>query len=248
MEHKIKNAFGQITAAPDLKNQTAEYVLENMSGQNRKGPVIYKSIAAAAACILVLLIGGYQMYFTSVAEISVDINPSVLLEINRFDRIISVEGANADGEKLVNGLDIRFMPYTEAIDQIMSSETVSGLLLQDEIMTITVAGDDSRQSEGILSNVQSCTDQCPAVYCYYARSEDADKARDLGLSYPRYQAYLFLQRYGYSIEIDEIRNMSMREVRELVSTLTGQSEDGIEHDRFKGGKHQKRNGHRKNIP
>lgn len=248
MEHKIKDAFDQIKATPDLKNQTAEYVLKSMSRQSRKGLMVYKSIAAAVACMLVLLIGGYQMYFTPIAEISVDINPSILLEINRFDRIISVEGANDDGDRLVDNMDIKFMTYTEAIDQIMDSETISGLLLQDEIMTITVAGSDSRRSEEILSNVQSCTAQCSTVYCYYAKSEETAKARSMGLSYPRYQAYLFLQTHGYSIGIDEIRNMSMREVRELVNNLTEQPEDGMEYDGFKGGKNQRRKGERQNNP
>ncbi len=248
MEHKIKNAFDQIKATPDLKNKTEEYVLKSMSRQKRTGLMSYKSIAAAIACMVVLLIGGYQMYFTPIAEISVDINPSILLEINQFDRIISVEGANDDGDRLLDDLDIKFMPYTEAIDQIMDSETISGLLLQDEIMTITVVGGDSNRSERILSNVQSCTNQCSTVYYYYAKAEEAAKARSLGLSYPRYQAYLFLQRYEYSIGIDEIRNMSMREVRELVNNLSKQSENGIEYDSFKGEKKHKRKDKRQNIP
>lgn len=62
MEYKIKDAFDQIKATPDLKNQTAEYVLKSMSRQSRKGLMVYKSIAAAVVCMLVLLIGGYQMY------------------------------------------------------------------------------------------------------------------------------------------------------------------------------------------
>ena len=44
------------------------------------------------ACFIFLLFSfsGYGLYFTKTSIISIDINPSIELNINRFDRVISI--------------------------------------------------------------------------------------------------------------------------------------------------------------
>ena len=55
--------------------------------------------------LTVTLWGGTWLYFTPTMEISVDINPSIELGVNRFDRVISVDGYNEDGQALAQLLD-----------------------------------------------------------------------------------------------------------------------------------------------
>ena len=92
-------------------------------------------------------------------EISIDINPSVELGVNRFNRIISFESYNDDGQELVDSLDIKFMDYSEAVNQIVESEDITSLLSDGEILTIAVVGADNLQSQKIFSNIQSCTEE-----------------------------------------------------------------------------------------
>mgnify|MGYP006964182038 CR=1 FL=1 len=58
----------------------------------------YKRVLSVAACLLLLFLGGRQFYFIPTVKISIDINPSMELGVNRFDRIVSVEGYNDDGK------------------------------------------------------------------------------------------------------------------------------------------------------
>ena len=71
------------------------------------------------------------------------------LGVNRFDRIVSVEGYNDDGKNLADELDIKFMDYKEAVDRIMENREVEALLSRNEIMTISVAGKNEVQSTEI---------------------------------------------------------------------------------------------------
>lgn len=122
-----------------------------------------------------LLIGGYWLYFTPTVKISIDINPSVELGVNRFNRIISFESYNDDGQELINSLDIKFTNYSEAVNRIIESENVISLLSNNEIMTIAVIGSDSTQSEEILSNLKTCTaekKQYLLLLCTFKRSGD----------------------------------------------------------------------------
>ena len=212
MKHKIQAAFDQVTAETALKEATEAYVLQHMAPKK----ISYQPLLAAFACLALVFIGGYWSLFTPTAEISLDINPSVVLNINRFDRVISVDSYNRDGEALLHSLDVKFLNYSDAVDKILASETVSGLLSQDETMTIAVTGQNSRQSQEILTNLQSSNTQ-DSVYCYYAESEEAAQAHHMGLSHPRYQAYLTLQEQGQPVDAADLNCMSMKEIHDLVS-------------------------------
>ena len=209
MKDKIKAAFDEVEAEISLKENTAAYVLRHMAPKK----TTYQPLLAAFACLILVVAGGFWSIFTPTAEISIDINPSVVLGVNRFDRVISLDSYNSDGDALVRSLDVKFLRYADAVDQIISSKPVSLLLSQDETMTIAVTGQNARQSERICSDIQSAQG---AVYCYYAESEEAAQAHHMGLSHPRYQAYLALQDQGTPVDAAELNNMSMKEIHALL--------------------------------
>ena len=57
-------------------------------------------LAAIGRQALPAVRGKRWLYFTPIAEISIDINPSIELRVNRFDQVISVDGLNGDGQAL----------------------------------------------------------------------------------------------------------------------------------------------------
>lgn len=229
MNDKIKGAFAQVQAETELKNKTKDFIFQKTNGYKRAKVVNYKHLLPAFACMALLLIGGYWFYFIPTVEISIDINPSVELGVNRFNRIISFESYNDDGQELIDSLDIKFMDYSEAVDQIVESEDIVSLLSNDEIMTIAVIGTDSTQSEEILSNIQSCTAGKNNTYCYFAHSEEVKMAHEVGLSYGKYKAYLELQTLDPTITVDEIKNMTMREIRDRINKLSNDGENETNH-------------------
>ena len=62
--------------------------------------------AAIAACLcFVVTGGGYHYYYAQAALISVDVNPSIELTVNRLDRVTSSSALNEDGEALGHPAD-----------------------------------------------------------------------------------------------------------------------------------------------
>ena len=110
MNDKFKEIFGQIRAEEELKNRTRLFLAGKTRGYARAGAEKRRPVYAvyAAACLLCMLLGGRWLYFTPIAEISIDINPSIELRVNRFDQVISVDGLNGDGQALAQGLDDTF--------------------------------------------------------------------------------------------------------------------------------------------
>ena len=218
MNNTFQKLFGPIQAEEELKNRTKAFLIKKTHNYKKKRK--YHIYATVCACTLLMLFGGHWLYFIPTTEISIDINPSIELSINRFDRVISVDGSNEDGKKLSNAFDLKYKDYTEAMEQILQHESIAALLSGGEVMTITVVGSDERQSTKILSGVETCTANQSNAYCYSALPEEVATAHEMGLSCGKYRAFLELQLLDPTVTAQTVQNMTMREIRELIKTLS----------------------------
>lgn len=227
MDDKIKAAFDAVHADEELKNKTRSFVAQKTRGYAARRALNYRRIlpAAAVACFALILFAGINLYFTPTARIDIEINPSLELGINRFDKVVSVNPLNDDGKKLAESLDIKFAGYDEALRKILDNKIVESLLLDNGVMTVTVVETNTTQSADILSEVRTCVKDYDNVYCHSASSEEVSAAHKLELSCGKYQAFLELQELDPDITPDDIRNMTMREIQELIADLSGNGDN-----------------------
>ena len=227
MNDRIREAFDQVQAGEELKEKTRECLTGKIQGYTKRRINRYPYLASVTVCLLFLMFGGHWFYFTPTAKISIDVNPSLELGINRFDRVVVVEAYNEDGRELAASLNIRFMGYREAVNQILENERIVDLLSQDEIMTITVMESKGTQSVRILSDMESCVAKHQNTYCYSADSREVAPAHRHGMSCGKYRAFLELQKFYPDITPEEIQGMSMREIRNLTDEML--QEKGEQH-------------------
>lgn len=222
MNDRIKEAFDQVRADDALKNRTKTYLAQKTKGFKRSAsytPWLYA--AAVCTCLLFLLIGGPLLYFTPTSVISIDINPSLELNVNRFDRVISVNALNADGQNLAAAVNLKNKNYINALAQILEDKNVTALLSGDEILTITVMGSDESQSVRILSELETYTSGHSNIHCYHSSAEEVKDAHSSGLSCGKYRAYLELKALDPDITPEAVQNMTMKEIQDLVNRLSG---------------------------
>lgn len=248
MDKKIKEAFDQIHAEEDLKLKTKNFLEEKTNGYRKKRTSMYRAYIPAVICMAVFLIaGGYWMYFLPTVEIQVDINPSIELAVNRFDKVVSLEGKNEDGKELARELDVRFLDYEEAVNRILETDQITDLLEQDEIASVVVVGEKEKQCKSILSSLESVTENQSNVDCYFASTEEAAEAEKAGLNYGKYKAYLELKELDPDVTTEEVKNMSMKEIRNRIQELTSQEGESDQsetsHNNGQGKKYQ--NGQKK---
>lgn len=227
MNDTIKAAFDAVRASETLKDRTKTYIARKTNGYatrktHRRGVLL----AAAAVFPAMVLFAGAALYLTPTARISIDIAPSLELGINRFDKVVSLNALNDDGKKLAQSLDITFAGYDKALRTILDSKSIAALLHGNEVMTITVAETHSAQSARLLSRTQTYTASHRNVYCHSANAENVSEARRLGLSLGKYRAFLELRAHNPAIAPEDIQNMTMREIRELLSAQQANGTSG----------------------
>ena len=226
-KEKLKAAFDQVRAEEKLKERTKEYLSEKVYARKKKRTSPLRNFAAAAACaLLVFLAGGSYLYFTPTAYISVDVNPSLELGINRFDRIVSVTGYNEDGKALADSLDLKYMDYSDALEALLADQDMEVYLSDNADVVLTVAGKSESQSSQILETVESCVSDHENVHCHSGDTEEIHHAHNAGLSFGKYQAYLTLKELDPSVTLEEIQDMTMSQIRELIQAYSQEDSQG----------------------
>ena len=124
---RLNEAFDAVRASEALKTQTAQAVVREMraGGARRRGRRLLPALAVAVCLLVAAGLGGHALYYTPTTVLSIDINPSLEMDINRFDRVIALNGYNDDGAALAAALDVQNWRYDEAVDALLANATIA---------------------------------------------------------------------------------------------------------------------------
>lgn len=216
MNDQLKRAFDDVVAEDRLKENTRNYLHYRLYGKHRR-TMAYGKLAAAFSLVLLLGLGGRMLYFTPVSFISIDINPSIELGLNRLDRIISVTPFNVDGVEAVENLELKNRKYDEAILMLLESREMSAYVTEDSQISISVVSDDQEKNVEIQQRVRSCTEnRYENVSCHSSNEGVVQSAHHEGVSFGKYQAFLELQAVYPDITVDDVKNLTMSQIQDLM--------------------------------
>lgn len=241
MSLDIHSAFDQVRADEHLKASTKRFLRE---ARQKKGPRSVRTprLAAVMASLIVcvLCFGGFSYLNTPVSYISIDVNPSIELTLNRLHRVVSAQAWNADAQIVLQDVHVTGLTFSQAIDAILESEAMQPYLAQRVVLSFTVAADSEQTEELLLAGIG----ECPGYKTYRGFCASADEAliqeaHHCGVSFGKYQAYQTLVEQGADITLDECRDMSMNEIHSLMHEHD--AGDGHEHRKRQGEKHRQEN-------
>ena len=147
---RFSSALGRIEAEDDLVERTGAFLL---AAHNRRRPVfLRKALAAgmAVAVLAVLFSFGIHWYKRPVAYVSLDINPSVELGLNSFNRIVQVSGTNSDGIELVGRSHITGEKLENAIRELIAVASENGYIKENGTTVIAVFGESDDPEQALL--------------------------------------------------------------------------------------------------
>lgn len=227
-DRRLKEAFDNIRADDEIKRHTREFLARKTEGYRRGSSFPYGRLAAVmAACLMMAIIGGggYFLYFIPVSSISVDVNPSIELGINRFDRVVTVDTFNADGDDIMSSVNVRFMDYRDAMDKILNQESEEAYLSEDSCIAITVSGAAEGKQREMLAHLHTCAASYGNVHCSSGSHVDAEAAHEAGMTLGRYQAFQELQALDPSVTAEDIEGLTMSQIWDRIAELSGNTGD-----------------------
>lgn len=222
MKNDIHRSFEKIKAEEELKEKTREAVLKRLNEKPRQKRGIYRFSAALAAAAFVLFfgIGSYQIYFSESSYIDLDVNPSIELSVNRFERVIRASAYNQDGKEVLSELDLKHKSYKDAVSILLKKIKKKGYLKKNGIISVTVQGKKSVKSSEI-KELHTEINQCVSghedehkIEVYAVSKAVKKKSHHWNVSPAKYLAIKELQRVDQTATVETCRDHSISEIKD----------------------------------
>ena len=139
---------GRFLKAANLRYQvgdTVQDIVELRTPQKKVVPAWkpLSGLAAAAACLCLVFFGWYQPNYTAYGTLRIQINTDVEMTVSRTDRVLALEGLNADGEDLIEEYDYQGKDRETAANELVERAIDMGYLSDGETVSITVSSTDA---------------------------------------------------------------------------------------------------------
>lgn len=198
---------------------------ETIDYREKAQPAFRKWMAAAAAAVIMIGTGGgfwYDANYVAYAEISLDVNPSIVYTVNKRSRVLSVRAVNDEAAQTVSALEeegVRFMPVAEAIDRTMTLFEKEGYLdaENEDYVLMNVSADHAGIQESVISEIEAgmgrAMERDPSMEYRVDHSDraTAKRAEDSDMSTGRYAVW---EQEGAGREPHEFAEMPVRELME----------------------------------
>ena len=121
-------AFHKVRAKPYMETGI-EIDMDQPAGKVQSTRLIMKVTSIAAAALLTLGVGyGAYSYAMPYSYVHLDINPSIELTANVYDRIIKAEALNEDGQKLLEGKNLKNSSIETGVSDLLGIAVKKGYL------------------------------------------------------------------------------------------------------------------------
>lgn len=227
MYDEIREAFDQVHATEQMKQSVSDYLVEKRrKTANHSLRFRMRSLIPVCALLLICIgIGNWYFWEMPVSYVSVDVNPSIELTLNRRNRVTDAKSRNRDGARVLEHVQLEGKDYLEAVELLVESDAMQPYLTTDAELTVTVA---SMKAEELLSGLENSV--VATHYHGMCRSADMEtvaSAHDHDMSLGKYQMYQLLSQYGSGLTAEDCQNISMCQLRELLSQYEAGREEAV---------------------
>lgn len=214
--NRIRESMEGIRASRELKAGTLRY-LERQRGRIsrpvwRRGPSY--ALAAAICLLLVFGVGWHRLYSIPTSYISMDVNPSIELGINRYGRVVEAEAYNEDGRDVLRHLSLKNKPYVQAVGSLLEDEAYRKYLADNATLIFTVISDSPDIITEELVSLEE--GESYRILIYTSDSHCMEEAHQHEMSFGKYRAYLELAEYDRSVTVEDCHGMSMGEIQDRI--------------------------------
>lgn len=94
------------------------------------------SLATAAAAFILMFSSLLGLSRSTYASIYMSINPEVRIDVNRYDKVLALEGINSDGKKLLQGYDYEKKKLNPLMEELVERAIEMGYLHEGGQITL----------------------------------------------------------------------------------------------------------------
>lgn len=202
-----------------------------MTTAKRKNPVLRNLVAA---CLALALVGGggglfYQQTYAVASVVSLDVNPSIELEVNKKEKVLSCKPLNAEAREVLaemaNGEDLKDAKLDVAVNAIVGALVRHGYL--DSISSailISVEDSDQARAARLQQDLTAAVDvvlqerasEASVLSQTVEKSSELEKqAQENGISTGKASLINGILAQNSSLKFDALAPLSVEELNDL---------------------------------
>lgn len=261
MKDRIQIAFGDIRADNALLEKTVAYLQEERVRRDKKRNRIRPlRLVGALAAMLGLVVGllGYRVFYSeAVAYVSIDVNPSLELMLNRMDKVIAAAAYNSDGKALLQQVNVNDQQCEKAVSILLAEMEKQGYISNDALVTMTVQTTDGEKEQrlcnallqsvgGQIGDAQAKTE----IEVLHVTQEVRENAQGCHMSAGKYLAIQQLMEVDETATLEAYSDSTIQGIRQKTQACREEDENddlfsGSEHH-YNGQNHDGSHGHNGN--
>jgi hypothetical protein len=216
-----------------LRDKLAENEEHKVFKFSKYRMALMKNVAKVACIVFILVEGGiakYTYYKTPVSYISLDINPSIEFGVNAYDRVVSAEGYNIDGEKVLIGLNVTGSDVADAISTVVSSAANNGFIENDGTTVISLTSETDNAARAIKLKAQAETGvkealkekgKTAVILKDNVDTSFRNEARGLNITPGKLNLIKKLQAVNPVATVDQYRDSKVKDIVKAIQTPDG---------------------------
>lgn len=143
----VLDQTGRFLKVANLNYQVGEMVSFVIECTAEEDPITIKSLrrrrmllsaASLAACFFLAVLGTWHVFLTPYGAVRIQINPDLKLTVNRLDYVISADGLNDDGLRLLDGYQFRGQKLEQASGELADRAMEMGYLKEGGQIFLTL--------------------------------------------------------------------------------------------------------------
>lgn len=202
------------------KERVKEKVYEKMKKKRHIG------LYVVFASFILIFMGGFIYFNIPTSYVSVDINPSIMLSANSWDRVVKVEALNDDAKDVINDLKLYGKDVSAAVNQIVDTATNLGYIdenIDDNAILVSTYCNNTAKRDKLQNKIHDNLNQNlnkngigSLIIDMELTEEDAKKANDYGVSEAK---ILFVNKAieeNPELKFEDLIYMSTREIAKYI--------------------------------
>ncbi|WP_070000290.1 anti-sigma-I factor RsgI family protein [Cellulosilyticum sp. I15G10I2] len=200
------------------KNRVWHYYSKNMLG------------VSVVACLIfvITMIGSYNYYQMPVAYVDVDINPSIEVGVNRWDRVVSVKGYNSEGKDILKVKPILNKELKEAIKDIVETAKLQGFLSEKDegAIALTSVTDDTNKAQDLIEICKDAIEHYAMeekinleIVTAHVALQKRELAEEIGITAGKLQLIYKLQVLDDQVTIEDYKSYTVKEIVNQINSL-----------------------------
>ncbi len=189
LEYLISSAIDRL--APDLRIQAAEAAVTAVAAPDgivpiqttRKSTSLRRSVMGLAACLILILGLGAFTFFGTHSIIGIDVNPSMEITVNYFDRVLNVRPLNSDAFSVIGDMNLKYVNLDIAVNALVGSMALQGYFTagEDVAVLVSVSGGSPSHNTALQKklalDIETAATTVGARAAVYTQSVDEDSSQ-----------------------------------------------------------------------